>query len=67
MAEPKRGRGRPPSENPRSKFVQIRARPEWVEWLRSVADQTNQDVADIIADAVASWAKRRKLPPPPER
>jgi hypothetical protein len=67
MEEPKRGRGRPPSENPRSKFVQIRARPEWVEWLRSVANQADMEVADIIGEAVASWAKRRQLPPPPDR
>ena len=67
MAEPKRGRGRPPSENPRSKFVQIRARPEWVEWLRSVADQTGQNAADILAEAVATWAKQRELPSPPDR
>ncbi|QDV34424.1 hypothetical protein [Tautonia plasticadhaerens] len=67
MDEAKRGRGRPPAENPRSKFVKIRARPEWADWLRDIAEQSGRDAADIIGEALESWAKRKKLPAPPER
>lgn len=67
MDDPKRGRGRPPAENPRSKYVKIRARPEWADWLRDIAEQSGRDSADIIGEALAAWAKRQKLPPPPER
>jgi hypothetical protein len=60
-------RGRPPSDNPRSAFVQVRARPEWVGWLRSTSEETGRDASDILAEGVALWARKYRRPAPPER
>ncbi|WP_169981212.1 hypothetical protein [Tautonia rosea] len=67
MTDATRTRGRPPSERKRTGQVKIRCFEEWADWLRSASDQTGQDAAEIIAEAVAAWAKRKKLPAPPER
>ena len=66
-AKPKRPRGRPPLERTRSAFKQVRAFPEWVEWLDSIAEQMGMEASDIISDAVKLWARKHKVPPPPER
>jgi hypothetical protein len=67
MDQTKRPKGRPPAERTRTAQLRIRAFPDWAAWLTSAADQTGRDASDIIAEGLVLWARKHKLPAPPER
>jgi predicted transcriptional regulator len=59
-----------PKPNPnrvRSAVVSIRSRPEWKEWLEEFAKYSEQDLSNLIDDALQQHARTRKFKVPPRR
>ncbi len=47
--------------------VQVRGRPEWKEWVESLAKSERQSVAALVDRALANLAKEAGFRKPPER
>ena len=65
MAEPKE-KGKPgPKPDPqrvRTALVQIRAMPDWKDWVKELADFDRCDVVDLIDKALVGYARGVKFP-----
>jgi hypothetical protein len=58
---------KPDPDHARSAVVSIRSRPEWKEWLEEFAKYSEQDLSDLIDDALQQHARTRKFKVPPRR
>jgi hypothetical protein len=67
-SQPPKRMGRPPSpEGARAIALTIRARPEWKEWLGRFAQHCRAEMAEVVDDALETYAKTKGFEPPPKR
>jgi hypothetical protein len=63
MAEPKKGKPgpKPDPSRVRTALIQIRAMPDWKEWVKELAEHDRCDVVDLIDRALVAYARQVKF------
>lgn len=59
--------GRPPLDEQRNLFVQVRSRTSWSQWVQMFAKKLGVDKSTLIEHALASFARAHKFKEPPPR
>ena len=62
------GRPKKQADELKTAYIHVRARPEWVEWFRGLAETGGDaDIASLVERLAIREAKRLKYKVPPER
>jgi hypothetical protein len=67
MAEPKKKPKKKPGPKPepsrvRTALIQVRAMPDWKDWVKALAEFDRCDVVDLIDRALVHYAREIKFP-----
>lgn len=60
-------KGRPKTSRARTAAINIRAMPEWKEWVDAFADFDRCSLVEVIDRALVVYAREKKFPRTPPR